>query len=314
MTDKPEGKPLEDEIPKIVYEQHIKDYMSKYMHAQEELCDLYAYIGHAYSLQIFAQYHGIRKKSLPKMNVLITGETGSGKSFGPRKFAEAMGMYYQKIDCSTTSAEGWHGTQMSTLIHKFLENSPLGFGVLHLDEVDKIACMGAEEFTGKGERQTSLLELLDGDYQHQTVWPLSAISLENINNCLIILSGSFQKHRDAEQTINRPIGFMNNPDFKSKSDLTWKDKMIKLGFSKEFAARIVHTIELEKYTASQIKDIILNTEESAYNKYKNLFGRDKSLTDVEIDDIVKQAENSKNGLRELDTLFFQKFYARRRGR
>ncbi len=224
-------------------------------------------------------------------------------------------MPYKKIDCGSVSAEGWHGTSLSAYIHEFLGFSQSGFGVLHLDELDKIGVSENENQESKRELQLGLLDLLDGDYRHMHEHRLteSKTKLDNINNCLLILSGSFQSHRNESIDKKLPIGFKNDSDSDKPDDKTnWKDKMNDLGFLQEFAARIVHTIELEKYSTEQIKKVITDTEESAYMKYKNLFGYDKTLQDSEIDEIVKNIESNKNGLRELDSLLFQKYYDMRR--
>lgn len=296
--------------PRIVLEHEIKDYMSRFIKGQDKILDLYAFIGYSYTTQLSAQILGIRKQSLPKMNILVTGPTGSSKTFAAQKFAEALGMPYTKIDCSITVGEGWLGTSTSAYLSEFLEKSPNGYGILHLDEIDKIAWGDGDDYRGQIARQTSLLELLDGTYN--ILYGPNKTSLNNINNSLIILSGSFQQHRDNIDSMNsRNIGFINSKE-KSEDILDWKNKIHTLGFSKEFAARIVHTIEVEKYNKEQIKDIIIFGEESPYRKYLNLFGEDATLTIDDINEIVDKTVNSKNGLRELDSLFFQKFYSKRR--
>jgi ATP-dependent protease Clp ATPase subunit len=82
----------------------------------------------------------------------------------------------------------------------------------------------------------------------------------------------------------------------------------------EFSARIVCSIELKKYNSEQVRTILTYTKQSVYNKYLNLFGRYETLEPEEIDEIVKKVEENKNGLRELDSLLFEKYYEKRRNR
>lgn len=298
------------ELPPIIYESEIKQKLSEYVSGQEEAVDLLAYIGHMYTLQNYGIYCGVRKSSFPKINTLVTGPTGFGKTYIIRKFAEVLGLPYKKIDCSSVSAEGWRGTSLSAFIEQFLQKSRYGFGILHLDEVDKMGETGRENSDHRASMQFALLDLLDGDYHYMSHKDHIGMSVEldNINNCLLILSGSFQSHRVKQ---GKKIGFKHDNDVNTNE--TWREKLDKLGFVQELAGRIVCSVELKKYTAEQIKQIVMNTKESAYNKYLNLFGRHKALHSDEIDEIIQRAEKHKFGLRELETLFFEKFYNKRMG-
>lgn len=356
-----------DYWPSVVPGSHIKAHLKQFVQGQDKAIDLLAYIGNLYSLQLLALKHGIRKKSMPKLNCLLTAPTGCGKTFLVSKFAEALGLPYQKVDCSSVRAEGWHGTNLSEYIYRFLQQSPYGFGVLHLDEMDKLAITGGNNTEGKLDLQMGLLDILDGDYKHlYDRWGKSGtIDLSSANNCLVIMSGSFQTIRnfdedfddqcveheeeiaDAEEKIAeefesddlviRQIGF--SADFnkvteisRSKkkerqvrrierakkklakrkdelgSDKSWKERMKKLGFIQELASRIVWQEELEGYDKVQLKKILVEGKESAYNKYLNLIGQHHSLQEEEIDAIIDEIHGSENGLRDMESILFRKFY------
>lgn len=310
--------------PKIIYQSHIRNYMKEYVQGQQNILDLFAYIGHLYSLQLHGLKCGIRKKSMPKVNCLLTGPTGYGKTFVVKKFADSLELPYMKVDCSSVRAEGWHGTNLSEYIFRFLQKSPYGFGVLHLDEIDKIGISGDNNSAGKLDLQMGLLDLLDGDYCHiyDRDRITKSIELANANNCLVIMSGSFQhvrnyddKQEKEEEIINRPIGF--TADFNAivkkekEPEKTWKERLKDLGFIHELASRIVCQEELEKYDEQQLRKIIMDGKESAYHKYLNVFGQQHTLEDSDIDDIVKRVQDCENGLRDLESIMFEKFYKKR---
>lgn len=312
--------------PKIIYQSHIKNYMKEYVQGQQSILDLFAYIGHLYSLQLHGLKCGIRKKSMPKVNCLLTGPTGCGKTFVVKKFADSLELPYMKVDCSSVRAEGWHGTNLSEYIYRFLQKSPYGFGVLHLDEIDKIGITDDNNSAGKLDLQTGLLDLLDGDYCHIYDHKVTkSIELANINNCLVIMSGSFQRVRNhddkqekEEEIINRPIGFTAKFDEITKKsgdkkykDKSWKDRLKELGFIHELASRIVCQEELEKYDSQQLRKIVMEGKESAYNRYLNVFGQHHSLDETEIDEIIRRVQENENGLRDLESIMFEKFYNKR---
>ncbi len=294
--------------PRIIYESDIKEYLSTYVRGQEKALDLLGFIGFLYTSSMFAQHCQIRKTSLPRVNLLMTGPTGGGKTFIAKHFAESLNLHYKKIDCSSVSAEGWHGTNLSELLADYLKECPSGFGVLHLDEIDKIGITGRENQEGKVQLQMGLLDLLDGDYNHSSSdkHGRSSGPLTAINNSLVVMTGSFQQDRNDKKDAKNKIGFKDiHPD---KDERTYKEKMLELGFLQEFAARIVTQVELEPYTQEQVKDIIVNAKSSPYAKFQQLFGLRASLEDHEIDELVESVQNTKNGLRELDSLMFHKFF------
>lgn len=300
--------------PRIVQEQEIKDYMLKYASGQKEAIELLSFIGHAYTLMLFGLKCGIRRNSMPKMNALFTGPTGFGKSFLIRKFAESLSLPYKKIDCTSVSAEGWKGTSLSSFLSEFLSFSPSGFGIIHLDEIDKIG-LGRIEGAVSGQEhkmqmQMSLLDLMDGDYHYfpDPTFNKTNANFAMVNNSLVILSGSFQSHRN-EKKDKKYLGFKHTKD--PEETRSWKERLIELGFAQEFAGRIVTSIELEKYTDEEIKNIILNTKESAYTKYKNIYLGNATLENEVIEAMVKKISSSKTGLRELDTLMFEQMYNKR---
>lgn len=310
-------KPLIEQTS-IVYEQEIKEYMHQFLKGQDEVIDLMSYVGHLYSVKLYALGMGHKRDDLPKINMLITGPTGFGKTFSILKLAEALGLPYTRIDCSSVSAEGWKGTNLSSKVAEYCKNSAWGAGILHLDEFDKMGSSqeGADNVREhKLSLQQNMLDLLDGEYSFNQ--EDSKVPLSNVNNALVILSGSFQTTRNDNKS-NRAkgsIGFVN----KSKDDdvenrKSWKEHLTESGFMHEFASRIVSSVELAKYTPQQIKDIVMNGKQSAYSKFKNILGLSAEMTEEEINTIVKDVSESKNGMRDLDSLFFKRYYEKKRGK
>jgi len=303
-----------NEYNDIVFEGHIVEYMQQFVKGQEKALDLMAYIGHLYTVNLYAKSLGHDNRDLPKINLMLTGATGFGKTFMIRKLAEALGLPYARIDCSSITAEGWKGNNLSSEIAKYVGSTVNGAGIIHLDEFDKIGNNTGHD--GDNTRdynlalQQCLLDLLDGDYSGEA--ENRKLPLDQANNALVIISGSFQTARNNELKKHK-IGFNTADDAKLDSKETWKDNLIQSGFMHEFASRIVISTELEKYNEDQIRQIIVEGKQSAYNKFKRVLGIEAELEGVELEQVIKVISESKNGLRDLDSLLFDKYYKRKRG-
>lgn len=301
---------LEAVWPIVHSEQMIKDYMEHFVKGQQKIVDKLSFVGFSYTLQRHAQYREIQKSSMPKINMLITGPTGFGKTYIVKKFADSLCLPYKRIDCTSITGEGWRGASLSDYLKDYILENPDGFGILHLDEIDKIH--SKENDRGfKSDIQNSILDLLDGRYEakseNSSGANVSIRGIEKVNNCLVILTGSFQASRDEAQN-KKLMGFKHDKESDVKD---YKNKMSELGFLSEFAGRIVCSEELEKYEKEDVKKLILTGFDSSYNKYRKLYGVDKFLTDTEIDEVVDKVLASKSGLRELDSILFDKCFKKR---
>lgn len=306
-------KPVHEQT-KIIFEQEILDHMQQFVKGQNSILDLMSYVGHMYTVKLSALAMGYDRQDLPKLNALITGPTGFGKTFMIKKLAEALGLPYTRIDCSTVSAEGWKGMNLSSKIAEFCKASQFGAGILHLDEFDKMGNntgdSGDQPRDHKLSLQQNMLDLLDGEYSHGE--EDGRTPLKNVNNALVILSGSFQSARNTNKNkINIGFSTSNKEDLEVRK--SWKEHLTDSGFMHEFASRIVCSAELERYDADQIKDIVLNGRQSGYTKYTRVLAHEAILTEEELDELVTKISESKNGMRDMDSLLFEKYYNRKSG-
>jgi ATP-dependent protease Clp ATPase subunit len=302
----------------IIYEDEIREYLTKYISGQKPAIELFSFIGHMYTLKQTAILSGKDVTDLPKSNALFVGPTGMGKTNFVNRFRQSLQTHYMRLDCSAVAAEGWHGNNLSNLMKQYLKQSPLGFGILHFDEIDKLAVdKTLDNQEGKLALQLNLLDILDCVYSDE--------AYRNLGNALIIMTGSFQKIRNEDkdgkkkkEKYSRPIGFNSDIYTIDDSELdnenkNWKERLVEIGFAQEFASRIISYIELEPYTTEEIKHIITNTNGNTLSKYKTLFGQHIELSDTEVDEIAQEVQSSDNGMREVDTIIFNKVRQKRLG-
>lgn len=295
-------------------QKEILKYLQQYVSGQNAPLSRIAYVAHLYSMKNYHHYMGADVKTLPKINTLITAPTGCGKTHIVKALRDSTNLPYQRIDCSSISAEGWKGTSLSQYLKDYLDKTPTGIGILHLDEFDKLAENGlshsgnSRQFTF--ERQAAMLDLLDGSYAalHESRTGQTT-DLSNCNNALIVMSGSFQSFREEQETVKTPIGFGRDPEEFKKPVSDWRKELKEHGFIAELANRIMSNAELEPYTRQQIKNIVHNTSNNPHEKFKNLIGEDRaSLSDVVLESIIDRVLESESGMRELDALIFDEVF------
>lgn len=298
--------------------------LAKTVKGQDEAIQYLAFLARIYDLKRRAaafQFNQESQSNFPRIVLLLTGETGGGKTFLVKEFAKNLSLPYTKLDCSQVTGDGWVGTSVSDVVSKHLTKCKDGYGVLHLDEFDKILPSNGTDGAGSHQanfiagKMSAFLELIDGDFTSTPTERASPVMAkqdsELVNNSLIICSGSFQQARDlADSSKSNPMGFMlaQSEALDTSDDLNWKEKMDELGYMKELAGRISHSIELKPYEKEHILDILQNGSKSPYQEYLNAFGKGQALTDEELDEIADKAQKSKSGLRILNSLLFEAYF------
>lgn len=310
MTDNPldyQVYPLLDNeigMPEFVPQNQIMTYLQRYVVGQEEAIATLSYLGEAYTRKAQCIMNNIGLDKLPPLNCLVTGPTGYGKSYMLIKLAQAIGIPYKKISCSSLTAEEYIGPSLSEELNIFLKSTTKGVGILHLDEIDKMA-QGDDE-THLFRLQSNFLELLEHRYSgsHTARRDLAGTPLEDVNNALIVLSGSFQSDRNARDKKNS-IGFVHPPKLRTSE---WANGIKEFGILHELEARIMCHIELEEYTREEVESLIKgfgDTKYSVLSKYRWLFPNIKELTDETIGAMADEIMSSSDGLRKLDAIMFK---------
>lgn len=232
---------------------------------------------------------GTMAEERPRLNLFVTGPTGTGKTESIKIAAQIMGLYLHRIDCTTLSAEGWNGTNLSDHLRNFMRDSAQdgkhfnGVGVILLDEFDKLCSKTCTAGGGRPTEDTqhNMLDLLDGF---------------TCPDALVIAAGSFQSLRLADSKASH-IGFHKRGA--NTKQIDWVKRMVDEGIIPELANRFTDWAETEKLSKKEIKSVILAKKNSAFKKYQEIL-QGFDLKHYEIDHLVDAVHASDQGLRILN--------------
>ena len=244
--------------------------------------------------------------TVPRSNLLLYGPTGCGKTALVQEAARLVGLPFISYDATTLSETGYKGNDAQDMIKvlqsRYSEHKKLKYGVIFIDEVDKLAAKGNETRTAYNRgTQHSLLKLVEGtqiETEHGTV---------DTADLLFIFGGAFTGLVKKENSIAvNPIGFMREaraPEASSAS--VTLDDFIRYGMEAELMGRVGLQVPLQQLTANDLKKILLDSRLSLYRQYQQFFLRNGTqlyFSNAKLDGLVDQALAMGTGARALNAL------------
>ncbi|MDO8804006.1 MAG: AAA family ATPase [Elusimicrobiota bacterium] len=230
----------------------------------------------------------------PRLNTLLLGPTGCGKTYITRHLAEILGVPVVFCDATQYTETGYVGAcveDMLVQLQKAAGNNPKAAesGIIFIDEIDKLRAQNVGQ-SHNTERDVSglsvqqeLLKMLEGDKLHyEKSGSMSRPEYNfSIKNVLFIAAGAFQGLGDvvSERLKARThIGFKDQAA-SAKAEYEQANLMrqvrpqdiIKYGFMPELVGRFPSIITLDKLTRKDFLSILGNQRTSLIEHYKNFF-------------------------------------------
>jgi len=287
----------------------IKEYLDMYIAGQEEAKDVLATAGflhysrNAYKMAVELEDQVYLRPS----NTLILGPTGCGKTYMVQTLAECLGMHFMEINANALSEEGWKGSSITETLEGEIKGKTeaeifnLQYGIVFIDEFDKL-CVGNEQQRAHNLGvQNSLLKVIEG-----TTLKLGNEATEiSTHNMLFVIGGNFEHMRVAQEKSTKPsIGFNNAPSAPVKTQSKHAE-LIAAGMSRELAGRISMITEVYNLNKDNLREILTKSKESVLEQYKELYrvvyGKELRLTRAEVTEIVDKCHSLGIGARGLQT-------------
>lgn len=226
---------------------------------------------------ITAIYRTIEFENM-KTNLLVIGNSGTGKTETVTQIAKRLNIPYTIEDATKYTKEGYYGNDVENMISNLLDNANQNVeraqhGIIIIDEIDKKAGHADHDISGTDVLK-SLLKIIEGTtikmYNPEDTYSDEKIDF-NTKDIVIIFLRAFsglEKIRD-KRLNSTPLGFSS----KTRESETTKSRYIKkdlveYGMPEEFVGRIDTIIEMNKLNKENLVTILKTSKLSIFRIYE----------------------------------------------
>ncbi|TAE59947.1 MAG: ATP-dependent Clp protease ATP-binding subunit ClpX [Bacteroidetes bacterium] len=285
------------------------------------------------SVAVYNHYHRIMHQELDdkeveieKSNVLLIGQTGTGKTLLARSIAKFLNVPFCIADATVLTEAGYVGEDVESVLVRLLQEADYDVaaaerGIIYIDEIDKITRKAdnpsiTRDVSGEGVQQ-ALLKMLEGTVANVPPkggrkHPEQNLVQIDTTNILFICGGAFDglERIISNRLAVRNIGYGTTPPTTMSNHVNLfkycqPSDLRGYGLIPEIIGRLPVLTALTPLDEKTLRRILTEPKNAIARQYQKLFemeGKSLSFDDEVLDEVVRRAHELKLGARGLRSI------------
>lgn len=310
---------------KLLKPKEIKEFLDQYVIGQDQAKKIL-------SVAVYNHYKRLTQKvqndetEIEKSNIILVGETGTGKTLLARTIAKMLHVPFTIVDATVLTEAGYVGEDIESLLTRLLQAADYNVeaaerGIVFIDEIDKIARKGdnpsiTRDVSGEGVQQ-GLLKLLEGSVvnvppQGGRKHPEQKMIPVNTKNILFVCGGAFDgiEKKISKRLNTAVVGYgaqksVEKIDRENMLQYISPQDLKTFGLIPEIIGRLPVLTYLKPLDRDALRNILTEPKNSIIKQYVKLFKLDDielTFTDDALEFIVDKAVEFKLGARGLRSI------------